>query len=60
MDKRKKLISILAGLMALIMLLGLIAGFIPTAHAASSSELKVELDALKEEKAAIDAEIKKI
>ena len=60
MDKRKRLISILAGLMALIMLLGLIAGFIPTAHAASSSELKVELDALKEEKAAIDAEIKKI
>lgn len=60
MDKRKKLISILAGLMALIMILGLIAGFIPTAHAASSSELKAELDALKEEKAAIDAEIKKI
>ena len=40
MDKRKKLISILAGLMALIMLLGLIAGFIPTAHAYTSSELK--------------------
>ena len=60
MDKRKKLISILAGIMALIMILGLIAGFIPTAHAASSSELKAELDALKEEKAVIDAEIKKI
>lgn len=60
MDKRKKLISILAGIMALIMLLGLIAGFIPTAHAAHSSELKAELDALKEEKAVIDAEIKKI
>ena len=60
MDKRKKLISFLAGLMALIMLLGLIAGFIPTAHAATSSELKVELDALKEEKAAIDAKIEEI
>ena len=60
MDKRKLFISILAGLMALIMLLGLIAGFIPTAHAASSSELKVQLDALKEEKAAIDAKIKEI
>ena len=60
MDKRKRLISILAGLMALIMLLGLIAGFIPTAHAATSSELKLELDALKEQKAAIDAEINKI
>ena len=60
MDKRKLLISILAGLMALVMLLGLIAGFIPTAHAATSSELKVQLDALEEEKAAIDAEIEKI
>ena len=60
MDKRKKLISLIAGLLALIMILGLIAGFIPSAHAATSSELKVELDALKEEKAAIDAEIKKI
>ena len=60
MDKRKRLVSILAGIMALIMLLGLIAGFIPTANAAHSSELKAELDALKEEKAAIDAEIKKI
>ena len=60
MDKRKRLISILAGIMALIMILSLIAGFIPTAHAATSSELKVQLDALKEEKAAIDAEIKKI
>ena len=29
MDKRKKLISFLAGFMALVMLLGLIAGFIP-------------------------------
>ena len=29
--KRKKLIALLAGLMALIMLLGLIAGFIPAA-----------------------------
>ena len=59
MDKRKKLISLLAGLMALIMLLGLIAGFIPVAHAnaATSSELKAQLDALQEEKDAIDAQI---
>ena len=60
MKKQKLLISILAGLMALVMLLGLIATFIPTAHAASSSELKVQLDALKEEKAAIDAQIQEI
>ena len=60
MDKRKKLISFLAGLMALIMLLGLIAGFIPTAHAATSGELKEQLDALQEEKDAIDAQISEI
>jgi len=60
MDKRKRLISILAGLMALIMLLGLIVGFIPTAHAARSDELKAQLDALKEEKAEIDAKIEEI
>ena len=60
MDKRKLFISILAGLMALIMVLGLIAGFIPAAHAATSSELKAQLDVLKEDKAAIDAEIKKL
>ena len=60
MDKRKLLVSILAGFMALVMLLGLIAGFIPAASAVTSSELKVQLDAMKKEKAAIDAEIKKI
>ena len=61
MDKRRLLISILAGFMALVMILGLIAGFIPTvAHAASSSELKVQLDALKADKKKIDAEIKAI
>ena len=60
MDKRKRFISLLAGLMALIMLLGLIAGFIPTAHAAKSDELKAQLDAMKAEKAEIDAKIKEI
>lgn len=60
MNKRKKLISFLAGLMALIMLLGLIAGFIPAAHAATSSELKEQLDVLQEEKDLIDAQIEEI
>ena len=61
MDKRRLFISILAGIMALVMVLGLIAGFLPThAHAATSSELKKQLDALKEDKKVIDAEIKKI
>ena len=62
MDKRKLLISILAGFMALVMILGLIAGFIPAASAStlSSSELKKQLEELQKDKAAIDAEIKKI
>ena len=61
MDKRKRIISIIAAIMAIIMLLGLIAGFLPThVHAATSSELKAELDALKEDKAVIDAKIKEI
>lgn len=60
MDKRKRIISILAGIMALVMILGLIAGFIPAASAATSNELKAQLDALKEEKAQIDAQIKEI
>ena len=61
MDKRKRIISIIAAIMAIVMLLGLIAGFLPThVHAATSSELKAELDALKEDKAVIDAKIKEI
>ena len=60
MDKRKLFISILAGIMALVMLLGLVAGFIPAAHAATSSELKAQLEKLEEDKAAIDAELEKL
>lgn len=61
MDKRRLLVSILAGIMALVMILGLVAGFIPTqASAASSSEIKKQIDALKEDKAAIQEEIKKL
>lgn len=62
MDKKRKLfVSILAGIMAAIMLLGLIAGFIPTSvSAATSSELKAQLDKLQEDKKAIDAKIAQI
>lgn len=49
MKKRKKLVSIMAGIMAAIMLLSLIISLIPTtASAASSSELKQQLNELKE------------
>ena len=61
MDKRKLFVSILAGIMAAVMLLGLVASFIPTrVSAATSSELKVELDKLKEEKKAIDAKVQEL
>ena len=58
MDKRKVCASVLAGVLALAMLLSLIAGFVPMqAKAATSSELKVQLDALRAQNAAIGAEL---
>ena len=61
MDKRKLFISILAGIMAAVMLLGLVAGFIPTkAHAATSSELKAQLEKMQAEKKVIDAKVSEI
>ena len=62
MDKRKLFVSILAGIMALVMLLGLIAGFLPTpvSAATSSKELKKQLEELKKDKANIDDEIKTV
>lgn len=48
MKNRKKLVSILAGIMAAVMLLSLIVSLIPTkASAASSSELKQQINELK-------------
>lgn len=47
-NKRKLLVSILAGVMALIILLGLILSIIPTAAAAQTSdEIREEIDALE-------------
>ena len=55
----KKLVSVIAGALAVIMLLGLVAGIIPTLvnAASSSSELKKQLEALEAEKAEIDGKI---
>ena len=51
MKNRKRLASILAAVLAAIMLLSLIAGILPRpVEAASSSEIKKQLDALKEER----------
>ncbi len=58
MRNRKLWVSILAGVLAFIMLFGLIAGVLPTrADAASSSALKEQLDELKEDKKKIQDEI---
>ena len=50
MDKRKLLVSIIAGLLAAVMVFGLVAMAIPAADAAkSSAEIKKEIEALKKE-----------
>ncbi len=61
MKNRKRLVSVLAGIMAAIMLLSLILSLIPShVHAASSSEIKKQIAALKEEKKGIDAQLNEI
>lgn len=59
MKNRKLLVSIIAGLLALTMLMGLIAGILPQdASAATSSELKEQLNDLKGEKDKLMQQIK--
>ena len=61
MKNRKRFVSIMAGVMAAIMLLSLILSLIPTkAGAASSSEIKKQIAALKEEKKEIDSQLKDV
>lgn len=61
MKNRKRFVSILAGIMAAIMLLSLILGLLPThAHAASSSEIRKQINHLKEEKKEIQEKIKEV
>ena len=61
MKKRKLWVSILAGLMAAIMVLSLVLSLIPTSvSAASSSEIRKQLNKLKEEKSEIAAQIKEV
>ena len=61
MKKRKLLVSIIAGLLAAVMLLGMVLGLLPArASAASSSEIKKQLDALKSEKNQILAQMKEV
>ena len=61
MNKRKRMVSILAGIMAAVMLLTLILGLIPTrASAASSSEIKKQITALKKKVEETKEEIKEV
>ena len=61
MKNRKRMVSFLAGFMAFIMLLSLILSLLPTkAHAASSSEIRKQINQLKEEKEEIKDKIKEV
>ena len=55
MKNRKKLVSILALIMAAIMVLSLILSLIPVARAASSSEIKQQIEALKQQRKEMQA-----
>ena len=58
MKNRKRMVSILAGFMAFVMLLTLILGLLPTpVHAASSSEIRKQINQLKKEKEEIKDKI---
>ena len=58
MKNRKRFVSILAGLMAALMILTLILTLLPTrASAASSSEIRKQINELKEQKKEIQAQI---
>lgn len=61
MNKRKKMVSIMAGVLAAIMLLSLILSLIPTSvHAASSSEIKKQIEALKDQKKELQNQMKDV
>ena len=61
MKNRKKIVSILAGVMAAIMLLTLLLSLIPVpASAASSKEIKKQIEQLKKDKKELEAQIKDV
>ena len=58
MNKRKLLVSVVAGIMAVVMVLGFILSVIPTrVSAASSSEIKKQINEMKEQRKEIQAEM---
>ena len=61
MKNRKRIVSVLAGVMAAVMLLSLILSLIPVpANAASSSEIRKQINQLKEEKEEIKDKIAEV
>ncbi len=61
MKNRKRMVSILAGFMAFVMLLTLVLSLLPTgAQAASSSEIRKQINKLKEEKEEIKDKIAEV
>lgn len=61
MNKRKKMVSILAGVMAAIMVLSLLFSLLPTrVSAASSSEIRKQINTLKEQKTELQSQIKEL
>jgi murein DD-endopeptidase MepM/ murein hydrolase activator NlpD len=61
MKNKKRLVSLLAGIMAAVMLLTLLAGILPvSADAKSSKEIKEELKALKGDRSAIWAQLEEL
>ena len=59
MKNKKRLVSIIAALLALVMVFGIIAMIVPTpVSAESSASIKKRIEALEEEKKGIDAKIK--
>lgn len=57
MKNKKFWVSLMAGLMALIMLLSMVLGLLPHAHAASSSEIRDQIDQLEADEKALQEKI---
>ena len=57
MNNRKFWISLLAGIMAAVMILSLILGLLPRAHAATSSEIKDQINNMEKEQEEMQAQI---
>ena len=60
MKNKKFWVSLLAGIMALIMLLGLVLSILPSAHAASSSEIRDQINQLEEDEKELEAKIEEL